>query len=97
MKESELIFMGFKKYVLDDYYWYELLFENHRFISNDNSFNEGKDEWHLAYENTSQIDDIIWLDNKINTSKKFMDFFTIVTDKLFSINGKHTLINHLKN
>lgn len=92
MDKAVLELMGFKKKGDKNGYWYELVFNEHRFITNDNHYNENKDVWHVGYENLNNDDDIDWLNMQVNHHQKFNDFFAIVTDHQLSLNGIHKKI-----
>jgi len=85
MTKQDLLNFGFEIIQEDQYYWFELKYKNHRFISNDNAFNDGKDEWHLGYEDINIYEDTFWFNGNLNEKGMFPIIFNLLTGKEFKL------------
>jgi len=90
IKESLLKFLNFKmKGDKRGGYWFELKHGDHLFITCDDLFNEGKDEWIIGYQNIKLDEEPYWFNNEIKTPTQFTRLFEAITNCMFSINGVH--------
>lgn len=79
MKANELLQLGFKPIKEDEFKWFELHMGNHHFITCDNSYNEGKDNWNVGY--SFKDEDSFWFNNRLKDVGEFKTVFHVLTGK----------------
>ncbi len=91
MTEKQLKQFGFKqKGSRKDGYWFELNSRNHKFITCDNFFNKGKDEWNIGYQHKKHDPEIFWFNNNLKSHHAFIWIYGTLTKKRL----KYTQVLH---
>lgn len=93
MKEDVLEFLGFKKKKSGKYYWFELKFKNHKFITNDNLYCKSKFIIGYYRLNDKINQDTFWFDDNLSKGDCFQQVFKALTGHIFCINGNHKKYN----
>ncbi len=84
MTEKELKQNGFKKIKSGGDYWYEFKFRRHLFITNDSTYNNGQDEWHIGYDNKKfSGEETFWFNSRLDEVKQFRAVFKLLTGVKF--------------
>lgn len=92
MTEQALQLNGFKKKKSGSEYWFELNIRNHKFVTNDNLYNNNKDKWHIGYQNTKEMEELFWFNCKLIFDVEFKTMFRILTGIEFKLAHQRKLI-----
>jgi len=79
MKEQDLLNLGFKRKGAKKDYWFELNIGRNCFITNDNSYNNGKDEWHIGYTLKNVYMDTFWFNSGLIDKQQFLVIYHVLT------------------
>lgn len=80
MTKEQLISLGFKKVKYGENYWFEKKHKNHVFVTNDDLFNKGKDNWCVGYASKKdKSGNVEWFNNEIKSLERFACLYAGIT------------------